>query len=252
MIDDAIVMLENISATSRRDTPLEAALKGSGEIGFTILSISVSLVAVFIPLLLMGGIVGRLFREFAVTVTDGRARLRCRLADADADDGRALPAPASRAAREPDAAAADGALERFFRGSNARTSAAALVAPPHQRATLLLALRYPRPHRAGVREDAQGLLSRSRTPVFSTATAEGAPTSRSPRCRRGVQVGGRSSGRSRGAASQYTIGAGRARLSLNNCRYFITLKERGERDPAAQVIDRLRQQTASVPGLCQA
>ena len=48
---------------------MEAALKGAGEIGFTIVSISVSLIAVFIPLLLMGGIVGRLFREFAVTVT---------------------------------------------------------------------------------------------------------------------------------------------------------------------------------------
>ena len=48
---------------------MEAALKGAGEIGFTIVSISVSLVAVFIPLLLMGGIVGRLFREFAMTVT---------------------------------------------------------------------------------------------------------------------------------------------------------------------------------------
>src|SRR5262249_2064675 len=49
--------------------PLEAALKGSREIGFTVLSISLSLVAVFIPLLLMGGIIGRLFREFALTVT---------------------------------------------------------------------------------------------------------------------------------------------------------------------------------------
>ncbi|WP_164107848.1 efflux RND transporter permease subunit, partial [Serratia marcescens] len=50
-------------------SPMEAAYKGAGEIGFTILSISISLVAVFIPLLLMGGIVGRLFREFAIVVT---------------------------------------------------------------------------------------------------------------------------------------------------------------------------------------
>ena len=49
--------------------PLEAALQGRGEIGFTILSISISLIAVFIPLLFMGGIVGRLFREFAVTLS---------------------------------------------------------------------------------------------------------------------------------------------------------------------------------------
>ena len=70
VVDDAIVMLENIVRHIEEGlTPLEAALKGAGEIGFTIVSISLSLVAVFIPLLLMGGIVGRLFREFAVTVT---------------------------------------------------------------------------------------------------------------------------------------------------------------------------------------
>ena len=70
VVDDAIVMLENIYRHVEDGmAPMEAALKGAGEIGFTIISISVSLVAVFIPLLLMGGIVGRLFREFSVTVT---------------------------------------------------------------------------------------------------------------------------------------------------------------------------------------
>jgi len=70
VVDDAIVMLENIYRHIEDGlSPYEAAIKGSAEIGFTILSISISLVAVFIPLLLMSGIVGRLFREFAVTVT---------------------------------------------------------------------------------------------------------------------------------------------------------------------------------------
>ncbi|HEY4973195.1 MAG TPA: efflux RND transporter permease subunit, partial [Steroidobacteraceae bacterium] len=70
VVDDAIVMLENIYRYIEEGlSPMEATLKGSREIGFTILTISISLVAVFIPLLLMGGIVGRLFREFAVTVT---------------------------------------------------------------------------------------------------------------------------------------------------------------------------------------
>ena len=69
VVDDAIVMLENIYRHIEEGmNPREAALKGAGEIGFTIISISLSLVAVFIPLLLMGGIVGRLFREFAMTV----------------------------------------------------------------------------------------------------------------------------------------------------------------------------------------
>ena len=69
VVDDAIVMLENIYRHIEDGMkPMEAAIKGAGEIGFTIVSISASLIAVFIPLLLMGGIVGRLFREFAVTV----------------------------------------------------------------------------------------------------------------------------------------------------------------------------------------
>ncbi len=70
VVDDAIVMLENIYRHIEDGMrPFDAAIQGAGEIGFTIVSISVSLVAVFIPLLLMGGIVGRLFREFAMTVS---------------------------------------------------------------------------------------------------------------------------------------------------------------------------------------
>jgi hydrophobe/amphiphile efflux-1 (HAE1) family protein len=70
VVDDAIVVVENIHRhIENGETPMNAALKGSSEIGFTVLSISVSLIAVFIPLLLMGGIIGRLFREFAMTVT---------------------------------------------------------------------------------------------------------------------------------------------------------------------------------------
>jgi len=70
VVDDAIVMLENITRHIEEGMqPKEAARKGAGEIGFTIISISLSLIAVLIPILLMGGIVGRLFREFAVTLT---------------------------------------------------------------------------------------------------------------------------------------------------------------------------------------
>ena len=70
VVDDAIVMIENIVRyIEAGDTPLEAALKGAKQIGFTVVSLSVSLVAVFIPLLFMTGIVGRLFREFAITLS---------------------------------------------------------------------------------------------------------------------------------------------------------------------------------------
>jgi multidrug efflux pump len=70
VVDDAIVVLENITRYIENGmTPLEAALKGANEVGFTVLSMSISLIAVFIPILLMGGIVGRLFREFAMTIS---------------------------------------------------------------------------------------------------------------------------------------------------------------------------------------
>jgi multidrug efflux pump len=70
VVDDAIVVIENVTRHLEQGLgPVEAALKGAQEIGFTVLSISISLVAVFIPILLMGGIVGRLFREFAVTLS---------------------------------------------------------------------------------------------------------------------------------------------------------------------------------------
>src|SRR5262249_41062712 len=70
VVDDAIVVIENITRYVEEGMrPFDAALKGAREVGFTVLSISLSLVAVFIPLLLMGGIVGRLFREFSLTLS---------------------------------------------------------------------------------------------------------------------------------------------------------------------------------------
>jgi multidrug efflux pump len=70
VVDDAIVVMENITRHLEDGMrPFAAALKGAQEIGFTVFTISISLIAVFIPLLLMGGIVGRLFREFAVTLS---------------------------------------------------------------------------------------------------------------------------------------------------------------------------------------
>ncbi len=87
VVDDAIVMIENIDRyIEEGHTPLEAALRGAGQIGFTIVSLTVSLIAVLIPLLFMGDIVGRLFREFAVTLSRDDSAVGDHLADPDADD----------------------------------------------------------------------------------------------------------------------------------------------------------------------
>ena len=87
VVDDAIVMIENISRyIEQGESPLQAALKGSKQIAFTILSLTVSLIAVLIPLLFMGDVVGRLFREFAVTLVHHHSHFGGCLVDVDADD----------------------------------------------------------------------------------------------------------------------------------------------------------------------
>ena len=98
VVDDAIVVLENISRYLEQGMPrVQAAIRGAGEVGFTVVSISLSLIAVFAPLLFFGGIVGRLFTEFALTLDGGGHDLDGRLADDDADDVR--PDPAARVLR---------------------------------------------------------------------------------------------------------------------------------------------------------
>src|ERR1700712_3715136 len=70
VVDDAVVVLENVSRHIEEGmSPFDAALQGAREVGFTVVSMSISLIAVFVPILMMGGIIGRLFREFAVTLS---------------------------------------------------------------------------------------------------------------------------------------------------------------------------------------
>ena len=95
-------MLENIVRHMEHgEDAMTAALNGSKEIGFTIISMTLSLAAVFIPVLFMGGIVGRLLHEFAVTMGVAILMSGLRVAHADADAGRALPAAAADAAPRP-------------------------------------------------------------------------------------------------------------------------------------------------------
>src|SRR5438132_2458498 len=135
VVDDAIVMIENIVRhIEEGKTPMQAALEGAGEIGFTILSISISLVAVFIPLFLMSGIVGLLFREFAITVAvailvsvivslTSTPMMCSRVLTAE---GETRPGVISRA------------LERFFDGLAAAYDRGLVVALRHRFVTLMV------------------------------------------------------------------------------------------------------------------
>ena len=125
VVDDAIVMLENIMRhVENGEPPFQAALRGSREVGFTIISISSSLVAVFIPIFFMPGVIGLLFHEFAVDRRARHRRLGVRLADAGADARE--PLPERRGAQEAPGCA-----------SSARSSAASMrcSAPTRARST---------------------------------------------------------------------------------------------------------------------
>lgn len=249
VIDDAIVMLENIYRHIEDGMkPMEAALQGAREIGFTILSISLSLVAVFIPVLLMGGIVGRLFREFAVTVTaavlvSGFVSLTF------------VPMMCARYLRHRQApsvgigARLDRGLEGFFRGVERIYERMLRVVLRHQGLTLfslfvtlgitvLVFLKMPK-----------GFFPQQDT-GFLTATAEAAPDiSFSAMSEHVVKVGTIIKEDPDVLALQYMLGSGRTSSTLNNGRYWITLKDRDQRDSAWVIMNRLRQRTAGIPGV---
>ena len=154
VVDDAIVMIENIARyIEEGEPPLQAALKGATQIGFTIISLTVSLIAVLIPLLFMGDVVGRLFREFAVTLAITiliSAVVSLTLVPMmSARWLQAQPRTRSRARRR--------ALQRFFdRVMRALRRLAAAGCSTTRRITLLVALAHVRADRGAVPGDSEG------------------------------------------------------------------------------------------------
>jgi hydrophobe/amphiphile efflux-1 (HAE1) family protein len=250
VVDDAIVVVENIYRHLENGAPpFEAALKGSREIAFTVLSISLSLIAVFIPLLLMGGVVGRLFREFALTVTAAIAvsalvsltlapMLCSRFMRREAPEGH------GRVYR---------ALEAFFNTMLSGYQRTLDIVLRHQAATLgvffltvglavVMAVQIPKgffPIQdtgliGGLAEAAQDV---SPEEMKRLQRVLGEVVLKDP----GVE----------GVASWTgsTGGNGNAQTA-NTARFYIVLKPRGERtNTASQIIDRLRPQIAKVQGV---
>ncbi len=132
VVDDAIVMIENMFRNLESGhAPMQAALEGARQIGFTVVSISVSLIAAFIPLLFMGGLVGRLLREFAVTLVVRHRHLGGGVADRDADDLRPSRTRARRARRDRFDRAVEGAMDRLIARLHAQPGCGAALAALH-------------------------------------------------------------------------------------------------------------------------
>src|SRR2546425_8619414 len=247
VVDDAIVMIENIVRfIEAGDSPMEAALKGAKQIGFTIVSLSVSLIAVFIPLLFMTGIVGRLFREFAITLSVAVAvsalvsltltpMMCARLLRAQSEEkhGRFFQL-----------------TERFFKGMLDAYDRSLQWVLQHQRftlavaaatlvATVLLYVFVPK-----------GLLPQQDTGLIIGVTDAAQSISFKAMVGRQREIAdiARRDPDVQSVAS--FVGAGTVNATVNSGRLYINLKPRNQRNAgAAEIIERLRDATASVQGI---
>ena len=246
VVDDAIVMLENITRyIEEGDDPFEAALKGSREIAFTIVSISISLVAVLLPLLLMSGIIGRLFREFAVTLAMTifvSAIVALTL----------TPMMASRfLKREEKGAAQHGKLYRWSeRGFDAmlRGYERGLdLALGHRLATLLIFIATLALSVVLFIAIPKGFFPQQDTGLISGITEAGQDTSFAAMIERQEELG--KIVQSDPAVAHVAMSVGGAGNPLNTGRMFITLKPRNQRTASAdQVVARLARQALQVQG----
>jgi HAE1 family hydrophobic/amphiphilic exporter-1 len=246
VVDDAIVMIENIVRhIEEGKTPMEAALQGAGEIGFTIMSISISLTAVFIPLFLMSGIVGLLFREFAVTVVVAilisvivsltlTPMMCARLLTAE---GETRPGLVSRA------------LERFFDWLAAVYDRGLIVALRHRFITLVVMISTVALTGVLFIEIPKGFFPQEDTGLIQ-GIAEGAqnisPQAMKDRMQAVLAVVTKDPAV---AAANAYIGPGGPTVTENDGRVFITLKPFGQRPGVDQVIARLNKALQPVYGI---
>lgn len=247
VVDDAIVVLENIARHIEEGlAPFEAALVGAGEIGFTILSISLSLVAAFIPLLLMGGIIGRLFREFSVTVTMAIA--------VSAFVALTLtPMMAARFLRGPKEEKHGWLYRLFERGFDRllRSYADALdVVLQHRFLTLLAFIATVAVTVALFIAIPKGFFPQQDTGLIFGTSQAGEDVSFQQMMNLQKELGDIIGRDPDVATYAMAIGAGGPSSSLNTGRFYITLKPRDQRAATAdQVISRLTQGTQNVEGV---
>ena len=247
VVDDAVVMIENIVRHIEGGaTPMEAAIAGAGEIGFTILSISISLVAVFVPLFLMSGVVGLLFREFAVTVAVSIAvslvvsltltPMMC--AHLLTPEGQGKQAYLSRS------------LERLFDGMVELYDRALVVALRHSLITLIVMILTVCLTVALFIVIPKGFFPQQDTGMI-VGISEGAQNI-SPQAmmdRQEAVLGVIVRDPAVASATAY-IGPGGSTVSENDGRMFITLKPQGQRHVSAdQVIARLNRALQPIQGI---
>jgi multidrug efflux pump len=247
VVDDAIVMIENIVRHMENgESAMEASLRGASEIGFTVISLTVSLIAVFIPLLFMSGLVGRMFREFALTLTIA-------VVTSAIVSLTLTPMMCSRLLkrhheefRVPGLATLSGWVDRMAEFYH-RTL---LVVLRHQRATLIVTFATIIATLALYVVAPKGFLPLQDTASITAVTEAGPEVSFADMQLRQTQVAEaiRADPDIVGVVS--VIGAGSVNPTTNVGRLVLTLKPRGERNAGiTEVLARLKQRVAVVPGM---
>ena len=247
VVDDAIVMLENIVRHIEAGlTPMEAALKGAREITFTIISMTLSLVAVFIPVFFMGGVIGRVFNEFAVVI--GLAILVSGFVSLTL-----TPMLCSRFLRAPDRTAETGAVPRFLeRGYSTMLRG--------YEWSLELILRRPR-FTLGVTvltialtgylfyTIPKGLFPVEDTGFITVGTETAEDTSFAGMVEKQLKVDAIIRASPYVAAYNNEVGQVGARMGVNGGAFYVQLKPRNQRPPVTEVIQELRRQVGAVTGI---
>jgi hydrophobic/amphiphilic exporter-1 (mainly G- bacteria), HAE1 family len=247
VVDDAVVMLENIVRHSEAGlSPMEAALKGSREITFTIISMTISLVAVFIPVFFMGGVIGRVFNEFAVVI--GLAILVSAFVSLTL-----TPMLCSRFLHAPARTADVGTIPRLLeRGYTATLRA--------YEWSLELTLRHPR-FTLGVTiltivltgylfyAIPKGLFPIEDTGYITVGTETAEDTSFAGMVEKQFKIDAIIRSNPYVASYNNEVGLVGARMGVNGGAFYIQLKPRSQRPPVTQVIQELRRQVGAVTGI---
>ncbi|WP_438277690.1 efflux RND transporter permease subunit [Nitrobacter sp.] len=247
VVDDAIVMIENIVRhIENGESVMEASLRGASEIGFTVISLTVSLIAVFIPLLFMSGLVGRMFREFALTLTTAVVTsavvsltltpMMCSRLLKHSDDKRGLPGLAWVSGN------IDRLVELYHRSLLwvlAHQPATLVVTFATIAATLILYAVVPKGF-LPLQDTASITAVTEAGPQVSFAEMQSRQTEAANAIREDPDVTGLVS----------VIGAGSVNPTTNVGRLVMTLKPRGDRrDDVAAVVARLKERVAAIPGM---
>lgn len=247
VVDDAIVMIENIVRHMENgDSAMQASLKGASEIGFTVISLTVSLIAVFIPLLFMSGLVGRMFREFALTLTIAVVTsavvsltltpMMCSRLLKHAHEELAVPGLA--------------AVSRFIDRTVEFYHRTLLWVLEHQRATLVVTFATLAATLVLYVVAPKGFLPLQDTASITAVTEAGPDVSFGEMQKRQTEAADAIKADPDVTGVVSVIGAGSVNPTTNVGRLVMTLKPRGERrDDVSAVIARLKDKVAGIPGM---